>query len=59
MKASVLQAALCRYHREARLYLEEPDDHTLLLKHGDEVLATWYAPASTIHEMRHTADQFI
>ena len=56
MKSDVLQAALCGYHSDAGLYLEEPDDHTLQLKRGDEVLATWYAPAAIIDDIRHAAD---
>jgi hypothetical protein len=60
MKSDVLQAALCRYHAEAGLDLDEPDDHTLHLKRGDEVLVTWEWPRlPTIAEIRHTADQFV
>jgi len=60
MKSDVLQAALCRYHAEAGLYLDEPDDHTLQLKRGDKVLSSWEWPRlPNIKDIRHTADQFV
>ena len=59
MKAAILQTTLCKRHREAGLYLDEPDDHTLHLKRGDEVLASWYAPSARIKDIWRTADQFV
>jgi len=61
MRPEVLQACLLKRHREAGFYLDEPDDHTLLLRRkghpGD--LAAWSASGATIKEIQETCDHYM
>jgi len=44
---------------EAGLYLEEVGDHELLLKRGDEVLATFSQVGATVESIRAEADKHL
>lgn len=60
MRPEVLKAALTKEQQEAGLYLEEPDDHTLLLKRKGQGLhlAAWYQTTATIKDIRATANYY-
>ena len=60
MIKAVLKACLTAKQREAGLYLEEPDDHTLELKDKNgKVLAVWGSSGATVIEIRKEADKYI
>ena len=61
MRPETLQAALTKEQREAGLYLDEPDDHTLLLKREGQGphLAAWYQTTATIKDIRETANHYM
>ena len=61
MRPDVLRKALTKEQRDNGLYLDEPDDHTLLLKRKGQGphLASWYQTTATIKDIRGTADYFM
>lgn len=59
MKPETLQAVLLKEHRDAGLYLEEPDDHEVQLKRGDEVLAGFSQLGVTIKAIRTEAQWWL
>jgi len=54
-----LDELLTEAHREAGLRVEEPDDHILLLKRGDEILGRFIQPGATKVAIRTVADVYI
>jgi len=46
-------------HREAGFYLEEPDDHLLLLKQGNKTLATFSQGGTTVEAIRAEAHRHL
>lgn len=59
MRPETLQNVLTREQRLAGLHLDEPDDHTLQLRRGDEILASWYPSAVTAEAIREEAGRHI
>lgn len=59
MRHRALDNVLTKTQRDSGLYLEEPDDHVVVLKHGDEVVATFYQTRVTAQTIRETADRWL
>jgi len=60
MTEDVLQAVLTQEQREAGLYLEEPDDHTVELKDkAGERLAAFNSVSATVVAIRREGDRHI
>jgi len=58
MIKGILQACLTSRHQAAGLYLEEPDDHTVVLFDvTGRRLAVWNSTKATVKEIQDEADK--
>jgi len=54
-----LDDILTRRQRKAGLYLEEEEDHFLLLKRGGRILAVFSQTGTTVEAIRQEADKHL
>ena len=59
MRPETLQQALTQEQRDAGLYLEEPDDHILVLKRGDQVLARFSQEGTSKGSIQREAQKHV
>jgi len=59
MGPETLKSILNQKHRDAGLYLEEPDDHLVHLKRGDKILTSFYQTVVTVVQIRKEADYWM
>ena len=59
MLRHVLDAVLTEDQRKAGLYLDEPDDHELHLKRGEEILASFYSTKVTTASIQEEANKYL
>jgi len=55
----MLQALLTQEQRDAGLYLEEPDDHILVLKRGRQVVARFSQGGATPESIQREAQKHV
>ena len=56
---AILKGALLPIHLANGIVLQELDDHILLLKYGDEIIAPFSATGAKVTEIREAATEWL